>query len=120
MALTELQKKAAYLFVENPGIKKGEVSEQVGVHPNTMTAWCKSKEFIAFKNDISMDLHKNFLADTLKILRDKTLDGKTRSHVKYLELALKSYGLLTDRVESTVTVKEEKTEADLLAELDKE
>jgi hypothetical protein len=37
-----------------------------------------------------------------------------------LELALKTYGLLTDKIESQVTVKEEKTEADLLAELDEE
>jgi hypothetical protein len=120
MALTDQQKKAAYLFIEQPELKKYEIAEQVGVHPNTMTAWCKNKEFLAFKNDIAMDLHKDFLADTLKVLRDKTLDPKVRSHVKYLELALKTYGLLTDKVENTVTVKEEKTEADLLAELDGE
>jgi hypothetical protein len=120
MALTDQQKKAAYLFIEQPELKKYEIAEQVGVHPNTMTTWCKNKEFLAFKNDIAMDMHKDFLADTLKVLRDKTLDPKVRSHVKYLELALKTYGLLTDKVENTVTVKEEKTEADLLAELDGE
>lgn len=120
MALTEIQKRAAYLMIEQPELKKYEIAESLGIHPNTLTTWGKNKEFLAFKNDIAMDLHKDFLADTLKVLRDKTLDPKVRSHVKYLELALKSYGLLTDKVETNLTVKEEKSEADLLAELDGE
>jgi Helix-turn-helix of insertion element transposase len=118
MALTDIQKRAAELMVEDPTLKGYEVADKLGVHKNTIYTWTKQKDFIAYKNDISMDLHKSFLNDTLKVLRDKTLDPKVRSHVKYLELALKTYGLLTDKVEQSVTVKEEKSEAELLAELD--
>lgn len=120
MALQENQKRAAEMMVAEPGITQQEISRRLGVHHNTVYNWTKNKEWIEYKNDLAMDVHKNFLADTLKVLRDKTLDPKVRSHVKYLELALKTYGLLTDKVESNVTVKEERSEADLLAELDGE
>lgn len=117
MALSEMQRKCALMMIESPELSQIQLADELGVHRNTIGNWSRNKEFLAYKNDMAMDVHKSFLADTLKVLREKTLDPKARSHVRYLELALKSYGLLTDRVESSVTVKEEKSEQDLLAEL---
>ena len=118
MALSELQRQAALLMVENPSVKQYELAEQLGVHRNTISKWNRDKEFLDYKNELAMDIHRSFIADTLRVLRDKSLDGKTRSHVKYLELALKTYGLLTDKVEQEVKVEQKKSEAELLAELD--
>jgi DNA-binding XRE family transcriptional regulator len=117
MALTELQKRAALMMVEHPELTQKELAEILGVHRNTIGNWNRNKEFLDYKNELALEVHRSFIADTLKILRDKTLNPNTRSHVKYLELALKTYGLLTEKQENTVTVKQEKTEQELLAEL---
>ncbi len=118
MALSEIQKKCALLQIEQPELTQIQLAEELGVHRNTIGNWNRNKEFIEFKNDIAMDIHKSFMADTLKVLRDKTLSPNVRSHVKYLELALKTYGVLTDKVESNVTVKDERSEKELLEMLD--
>lgn len=117
MALTDIQKKCAMLQVEHPEISQQTLAEEVGVHRNTIGNWNRNKEYIEFKNDLAMDVHKSFLAETLKLLRSKTLDGNVRGHSRYMEMALKTYGVLTDKTEQTVTIKEEKSEKDLLAEL---
>jgi len=118
MALSELQRRAAMMMVEEPNKNKGTIAEELGVHRNTITNWGRDKEFLDYKNDLAMDVHRSFISDTLSVLRDKSLDPKTRSHVKYLELALKTYGLLTDKVEQEVRVEAKKSEAELLKELD--
>lgn len=118
MALSELQRQAALLMVEDPKVKQYELAEKLGVHRNTISKWNRDKEFLDYKNDLAMDVHRSFIADTLTVLREKSLDGRQRSHVKYLELALKTYGLLTDKVEQEVKVEQKKSEAELLAELD--
>lgn len=117
MALTEIQKKCAMLQVEAPEITQQALADELGVHRNTIGNWNRNKEYIEFKNDLAMDVHKSFLAETLKVLRNKTLDPNVRGHSRYLEMALKTYGVLTEKTEQTVTVKEEKSEKDLLAEL---
>lgn len=117
MALSDIQKKCALLQVEMPEITQQALADELGVHRNTIGNWNRNKEYIEYKNDLAMDLHKSFLADTLKILRDKTLDKNSRGHSRYLEMALKTYGVLTEKTEQTVTVKEEKSEKELLAEL---
>lgn len=117
MALTEMQKQCAMLQVEQPEITQQVLADTLDVHRNTIGNWNRNKEYIEFKNDLAMDVHKSFLADTLKILRQKTLDGSSRGHSRYMEMALKTYGVLTEKTEQTVTVKEEKSEKDLLAEL---
>lgn len=117
MALSDIQRQAAVMMIENPTLTQLQLAEELGVHRNTISNWNKNKEFIEFKNDMAMDLHKSYLAETLKVLRDKTLNPRERSHVKYLELALRTYGLLTDKQEQIVTVKEEKSEKELMAEL---
>jgi DNA-binding XRE family transcriptional regulator len=117
MALTEQQKQCALRMIEAPELTQQELADELGVHRNTIGNWNRNKEFIEYKNDIAMDIHNSFLADTLKILRDKTLNPRERGHVRYLELALKTYGALKDKQEQTVTVKEERTENDMLKDL---
>ncbi|MCU4863121.1 phBC6A51 family helix-turn-helix protein [Bacillus cereus] len=117
MALTDIQKKCALVMIEHPEISQQALAEELGVHRNTIGNWNRNKEFIEYKNDLAMDVHKSFLADTLKILREKTLDKHSRGHSRYLEMALKTYGVMTEKSEQTVTVKEEKSEKDLLDEL---
>lgn len=117
MAISELQRQAALMMVETPEIKQYELAEKLGVHRNTVSKWNRDKEFLDYKNDLAMDVHRSFIADTLKVLREKSLDGKQRSHVKYLELALKTYGLLTDKVEQEVKVEAKKSDQELLEEL---
>ncbi|MEW4131893.1 phBC6A51 family helix-turn-helix protein [Bacillus thuringiensis] len=118
MALTETQKTCIDLMIAEPQRTQQSIAEEIGVHYNTISKWKKNAEFNDYFKEISIQVHKSFLHETLTVLRKKALDEKTRSHVKYLELSLKTYGLLTDRVESEVTVKEEKSDKDLLAELD--
>ena len=117
MALTELQKKSALIQVEHPEISQTTLAEELGVHRNTIGNWNRNKEYIEFKNDLAMDIHKSFLAETLKVLRSKTLDGNVRGHSRYMEMALKTYGVLTEKTEQHVTVKDEKSEKELLDEL---
>ena len=117
MALTELQKQCAMLQVEQPEITQQVLADTLDVHRNTISNWNRNKEYIEYKNELAMDVHKSFLADTLKILRQKTLDGNVRGHSRYMEMALKTYGVMTDKTEQTVSIKEEKSEKDLLAEL---
>jgi len=117
MALTEQQKQCALRMIEAPDLTQQELADELGVHRNTIGNWNRNKEFIEYKNDIAMDIHNSFLADTLKILRDKTLNPRERGHVRYLELALKTYGALKDKQEQTVTVKEERSEKDMLDDL---
>jgi DNA-binding XRE family transcriptional regulator len=117
MALTELQKRCALLQVEHPELTQQQIADELGVHRNTIGNWNRNKEYIEYKNELAMTVHKSFLADTLKILREKTLNGNTRGHSRYLEMALKTYGVLTEKSEQTVTVKEEKSEKELLDEL---
>lgn len=118
MAISEVQRTAALMMVEDPSLKQYQIAETLGVHRNTVSKWNRDKEFLDYKNDLAMDIHRSFIADTLKVLREKSLDGRQRSHVKYLELALKTYGLLTDKIEQDVRVESKKTEEELLAELD--
>lgn len=117
MALTDLQKKCALIQVEHPEITQQTLADELGVHRNTIGNWNRSKEYIEYKNDLAMDVHKSFLAETLKVLRAKTLDGNVRGHSRYLEMALKTYGVLTEKSEQVITHKEEKSEKDLLDEL---
>ena len=117
MALTELQKKCAMIMVEHPEITQQALADTLEVHRNTIGNWNRSKEFITYKNELAMTVHESFLADTLKLLRMKTLDPNSRGHSRYMEMALKTYGVMTEKSEQTVTVKEEKTEEDLLKEL---
>ncbi|MHC5291067.1 hypothetical protein CHCC14819_0434 [Bacillus licheniformis] len=117
MALTDLQKKCALIQVEHPELTQQALADEIGVHRNTIGNWNRNKEYLEYKNDLAMDVHKSFLAETLKILRTQTLNPKVRGHSRYLEMALKTYGVLTDKSEQTVTVKEEKSEKELLDEL---
>lgn len=117
MALSDIQIKGALMQVEHPEITQQVLADTLGVHRNTVSNWNRNKEYIEYKNDLAMDLHKSFLADTLKILREKTLNGNSRGHSRYMEMALKTYGVMTEKTEQMVTVKEEKSEKDLLAEL---
>ncbi|PEL24303.1 phBC6A51 family helix-turn-helix protein [Bacillus toyonensis] len=119
MALTESQRQCIDLMIAEPTRTQQSLADELGVHVNTIYNWKKNAEFNDYFKEVSMQVHKSFLHETLTVLRKKALDERTRSHVKYLELSLKTYGLLTDRLESEVIVKEEKSDKDLLAELDK-
>lgn len=117
MALNDLQKKCALIQVEMPELTQQQLADELGVHRNTIGNWNRNKEYLAYKNDLAMDVHKSYLAETLQVLRKKTLDPSVRGHSRYLEMSLKTYGVLTEKSEQTVTVKEQKSEKDLLAEL---
>lgn len=44
--LTDKQIEAAKML-QSGEYTKGEIAEKVGIHPNTMTAWCKNEKFQA-------------------------------------------------------------------------
>ena len=116
--LTEQQKLAAKIMIERPGITQKQLAEEIGCHVNTLYNWRQSSSFNTYLNQLSLEVHNSFIDDTLRMLRKKALDENTRGQVKFMELLLKSFGLLKDTRESTVTVKEEKSEQELLALLD--
>ncbi|EJR95557.1 phBC6A51 family helix-turn-helix protein [Bacillus cereus] len=115
--LNDKQKQVAELMVYQPERTLKSIAEEVGVHFNTITNWKKNKEFAEYKRQLALSVHGEYLVETLDILRKKALNGNTRSHVIYLELLLKTYGLLVDKQEVTAVVKEEKSDAELLEEL---
>ncbi|MEH7644717.1 MULTISPECIES: phBC6A51 family helix-turn-helix protein [Bacillus cereus group] len=117
MTLSDKQKQAVELMVYQPERTLRSIAEEVGVHFNTITNWKKNKEFIDYKRQLALSVHGDYLVESLDILRKKALDGNTRSHVKYLELLLKTYGLLVERQEVSAVMKEEKSDAELLEEL---
>ncbi len=115
--LNDKQKQAVELMVYQPERTLKSIAEEVGVHFNTITNWKKNREFAEYKRQLALSIHGEYLVETLTVLRKKALDGNTRSHVKYLELLLKTYGLLVDKQEVSAVVKEEKSDAELLEEL---
>lgn len=115
--LNDKQKQVAELLVYQPERTLKSIAEEVGVHFNTITNWKKNREFDEYKRQLALSVHGEYLVESLDILRKKALDGNTRSHVKYLELLLKTYGLLVEKKEVQAIVKEEKSEAELLEEL---
>ncbi|MFR7272454.1 phBC6A51 family helix-turn-helix protein [Streptococcus pneumoniae] len=117
MALSDMQRKCAMIQVEHPEFSQQVLAEELGVHRNTISNWNRNKEYIDYKADLAMDVHKAHIAKTLKILRDKVDDVNGRGHSRYMEMELKTHGLLKDKQEQVVTVKEEKSEKDLLQEL---
>lgn len=116
--LTPAQKECIRLMFEEPGMPQTEIARIVGVHRNTIRNWRSNKEFNQAVNEITMEIHNSHLHDILEVLRAKTLDPNNRAHVKYLELALKTYGLLKDKHETNLVIKDEPTESDLLALLE--
>ncbi|MED2706608.1 phBC6A51 family helix-turn-helix protein [Bacillus toyonensis] len=117
LTLSDKQKQAVELMVYQPERTLKSIAEEVGVHFNTITNWKKNREFAEYKRQLALSVHGEYLVETLDILRKKALDGNTRSHVKYLELLLKTYGLLVEKQEVQALVKEEKSDSELLEEL---
>lgn len=102
--LTEQQKKAAYMLVEND-IKSNkdvtkltyeQIAEEVGVSYKTIWSWrTQNRNFIAYKNEISDD----FLSDKRSRVYGqllKLIDAEQPS-VKAIDLFMRRFGLLTEK-----------------------
>lgn len=102
--LTEQQKKAAYMLVENdlkpnkdPGkLTYEQIAEEVGVSYKTVWSWrTQNRNFIAYKNEIADD----FLSDKRSRVYGqllKLIDGEQPS-VKAIDLFMRRFGLLTEK-----------------------
>ena len=123
--LTEQQKKAAYMLVENdlksnkdPGkLTYEQIAEEVGVVYKTLWSWrTQNRNFIAYKNEIADD----FLSDKRSRVYGqllKLIEGEQPS-VKAIDLFMRRFGLLTEK---QITVTEDgsgsRTNEDLASEL---
>lgn len=107
--LTEQQKKAAYMLVENDlkankdpsKLTYEQIAEEVGVVYKTLWSWrTQNRNFIAYKNEIADD----FLSDKRSKVYGqlmKLIEGEQPS-VKAIDLFLRRFGLLTEK-QITVT-----------------
>ena len=109
--LTEQQKKAAFMLVENDlksnkdplKLTYEQIAEEVGVSYKTIWSWrTQNRNFIAYKNEIADD----FLSDKRSRVYGqllKLIEGEQPS-VKAIDLFMRRFGLLTEK---QITVNED-------------
>lgn len=102
--LTEQQRKAAYMLVENDlkankdetKLTYEQIAQEVGVTYKTIWSWkTQNRNFIAYKNEISDD----FLSDKRSRVYGqllKLIEGEQPS-VKAIDLFMRRFGLLTEK-----------------------
>jgi hypothetical protein len=123
--LTEQQKKAAYMLVENDlksnkdplKLTYEQIADEIGVSYKTIWSWrTQNRNFIAYKNEISDD----FLSDKRSKVYGqlmKLIDGEQPS-VKAISLYLQRYGLLTQKTQvETIDTGGSRSNDDLASEL---
>jgi hypothetical protein len=102
--LTEQQKRAAYILVENdlkPNKDAGkltyeQIAEDIGVTYKTLWSWkTRNRNFIAYKNEISDD----FLSDKRSRVYGQLLKliEAEQPSVKAIDLFMRRFGLLTEK-----------------------
>jgi hypothetical protein len=102
--LTEQQKRAAYMLVENdlkPNKDAGkltyeQIAEDIGVTYKTLWSWkTRNRNFIAYKNEISDD----FLSDKRSRVYGQLLKliEADQPSVKAIDLFMRRFGLLTEK-----------------------
>lgn len=124
--LTEQQKKAAYMLVENDlksnkdplKLTYEQIADEIGVSYKTIWSWrTQNRNFIAYKNEISDD----FLSDKRSKVYGqliKLIEGEQPS-VKAISLYLQRYGLLTQKTQvETVDAGGARSNDDLAKELE--
>jgi hypothetical protein len=104
--LSEQQKKAAFMLVENDlkpnkepsKLTYEQIAEEIGVSYKTIWSWrTQNRNFIAYKNEISDD----FLSDKRSKVYGqlvKLIEGDQPS-VKAISLYLQRFGLLTQKTQ---------------------
>jgi hypothetical protein len=102
--LTEQQKKAALILVDNDlksnkdpsKLTYEQIAEEIGVSYKTIWSWrTQNRNFIAYKNEISDD----FLSDKRSMVYGqllKLIAGEQPS-VKAIDLFMRRFGLLTEK-----------------------
>jgi hypothetical protein len=123
--LTEQQKKAAFMLVENDlkpnkdetKLTYEQIADEIGVTYKTIWSWrTQNRNFIAYKNEISDD----FLSDKRSRVYGqllKLIEGEQPS-VKAIDLFMRRFGLLTEKqVISTEDNGGSRTNDDLASEL---
>jgi len=118
------QRRAAELLVDNEfgllssdgkKLTMEQVAEMVGIAKSTLFLWKKDPNFIAYKNILSDDQFETHREEVYKALLDLALGrvGNKVPSVKALDLYMRRFGLITDRV-----VIEEDADPTLLPDLD--
>lgn len=122
--LTVQQRKAALLLVENDviavasGEKKSqeEIAKEVGVDRITTYRWRhQNATFIEYMNLLADDMLSSHRAGVYGQLL-KLINGKQPS-VKAIDLFMKRYGLLTEKVQTTSGPTEPSSNADIEKEI---
>jgi len=124
--LTEQQKKAAYMLVENDlksnkdplKLTYEQIADEIGVSYKTIWSWrTQNRNFIAYKNEISDD----FLSDKRSRVYGqllKLIEGEQPS-VKAIDLFMRRFGLLTEKqVIATEDASGSRSNDDLAQELE--
>jgi hypothetical protein len=102
--LTEQQKKAALILVDNDlksnkdplKLTYEQIAEEIGVSYKTIWSWrTQNRNFIAYKNEISDD----FLSDKRSMVYGQLLKliGGEQPSVKAIDLFMRRFGLLTEK-----------------------
>jgi hypothetical protein len=124
--LSEQQKKAAYMLVENDlkpnkdetKLTYEQIADEIGVTYKTIWSWrTQNRNFIAYKNEISDD----FLSDKRSRVYGqllKLIEGEQPS-VKAIDLFMRRFGLLTEKqVISTEDNSGSRSNEDLASEIE--
>lgn len=124
--LTAQQQKAVYLLVENEMLANSEqrtqeeLAQEIGVERMTLYRWrTRNEDFIEYKNLIADDFLATDRDRVYGVLR-KMIFGSQPS-IKAIDLYMKRFGLLTDKVVTETSDSNSSSVEDLerqLAELD--
>jgi hypothetical protein len=124
--LTEQQKRAAYILVENdlkPNKDAGkltyeQIAEDIGVTYKTLWSWkTRNRNFIAYKNEISDD----FLSDKRSRVYGQLLKliEAEQPSVKAIDLFMRRFGLLTEKtVVENIDGKSQRSDDDIKRQLE--
>ena len=121
--LTAQQQKAIYLLVENEMLPNAEqrtqeeIAQELGVERMTLYRWrTRNEEFIEFKNLVADDFLASDRDRVYGVLR-KMIFGSQPS-VKAIDLYMKRFGLLTEKIEQINTEGKGTSIEDLERQLD--
>lgn len=120
--LTAIQMRCAEILATNDIEQKtmAQIAEELGISERVIYNWKRDEDFIAYKNDIAERIMDEFIDDAYKELRRIGTKGKQEgTRVKALEVVLKTRGKLTDVHKVEQTIKDERTNESIEAEIER-
>ena len=88
MNLNKKQAEFAVVYVNNPELTLGQISDEIGVHRNTVSNWMNDKEFIESLYESYMKSFGAKLPSVLEAMYKEAKNGNVQAGRLILELSL--------------------------------